>query len=657
MHISPILTIFAASFIPNLTKTMKKILVPLLLFTLPFIACAYEAIDGYYFDKYFVFIDVHEDNSYSIKESFNTVFTTPKHGIYRSIPNNIWIKRDTTEAQDRSGAVMRTYHPLITDVWVNQEFAVFETDSLVDIRIGSANRLVTDTVNYILTYEHSLYDDRIPQADLFFHSVMGPGNPCTTERFYFRINFDKPIPQSSLDQMAIYRGKVGNSENIARQTLFECTTDSITGVIDQLQPYEAVSVYIPLPEGYFAAPADPDIDKAWFWTGIAALLLLYVLCKELFRKTDVTPVVTFYPPKKTTSAEIGTIFDCSADDQDLISLIPHFANQGYISIRKNNQGHLILHQEQPIDSDAKKYEKTLYDGLFAEGSDFDVTQKTTTQFGRAWLKAKEQLQGDTKQYEDEWSFGIMGILILALIIMGMAIGYADATSGGTGTGSTITMLYLVEAVVMFLLCGEHRTSGCLLTAIFTFLALGVFLSPAYLLPADLLLPRLAVNALLLLGFAASLFTYRLSYMTDARRKRMGEILGLREFIKTADADRLKMLLTEDGRYFYKVLPYAIAFGMADRWARQFARLAVVPSDSIQVDTSTLISVSSLCHNSNFRHGIVAETKRREAAAAAASRHSSSYSSSGSSYSSSSSYSSGGGGYSGGGSGGGGSRSW
>lgn len=636
---------------------MKKYLALLLLFSLPLIARAYEALDDYYFDTYFVFMDVHEDNSYTIKENFNTVFLTPKHGLYRSIPNNIWIKRDTTEAQDRSGAVMRTYHPLITDIWVNKEFAVFNTDSLVDIRIGSANYLVSDTVSYIITYEHSLYDDRIPQADLFFHSVMGPGNPCTTERFYFRINFDKPIPQSSLDQMAIYRGKVGNSENIARQTLFECTTDSITGVIDHLEPYEAVSVYIPLPEGYFAAPADPDIDKAWFWTGIAALLLLFVLYKELFRKADVTPVVTFYPPRQVTSAEIGTIFDCSADDQDLISLIPHFANQGYISIKKNKENHLILHLEHPIDPDAKKYEKTLFDGLFAEGNDFDTSRKTTARFGKAWLKAKQELQSDNKRYEDEWSFGIMGILILALILMGMAIGYADASSGSAGTGSTITMLYLVEAVVMFLFCGEQRTSGCLLTAIGTFLALGVFLSPAYMLSDDLLVPRSVVYALLILGFAASLFTYRLCYMTEARRKRMGEILGLRDFIKTADADRLKMLLTEDGHYFYRVLPYAIAFGMADRWARQFSNLTVIPSDTIHVDTATLVNMSHLSNNGNFRHGIMEEKKRQEAAAAAASRHSSSSSSSGSSYSSSSSYSSGGGGYSGGGSGGGGSRSW
>jgi uncharacterized membrane protein len=43
------------------------------------------------------------------------------------------------------------------------------------------------------------------------------------------------------------------------------------------------------------------------------------------------------------------------------------------------------------------------------------------------------------------------------------------------------------------------------------------------------------------------------------------ILGLEEFIKTAEKDRLKFYEKEN--IFEKVLPYAIALGLADKWAK------------------------------------------------------------------------------------------
>ena len=56
----------------------------------------------------------------------------------------------------------------------------------------------------------------------------------------------------------------------------------------------------------------------------------------------------------------------------------------------------------------------------------------------------------------------------------------------------------------------------------------------------------------------------------------GRILGLKHFIETVEADKLKMLVESDPKYFYSILPYAYVLGVTDKWAKQFESIAVEP---------------------------------------------------------------------------------
>lgn len=51
-----------------------------------------------------------------------------------------------------------------------------------------------------------------------------------------------------------------------------------------------------------------------------------------------------------------------------------------------------------------------------------------------------------------------------------------------------------------------------------------------------------------------------------------ETLGFREFIRTAEADRMRFAAAEE--LFVPYLPYAVVFGAVDRWTRAFAELGV-----------------------------------------------------------------------------------
>ena len=48
------------------------------------------------------------------------------------------------------------------------------------------------------------------------------------------------------------------------------------------------------------------------------------------------------------------------------------------------------------------------------------------------------------------------------------------------------------------------------------------------------------------------------------------------FIEKAEKQKLEFLLKEDPKYFEETIAYAVAFGMADKWANKFEGLASIP---------------------------------------------------------------------------------
>ena len=56
----------------------------------------------------------------------------------------------------------------------------------------------------------------------------------------------------------------------------------------------------------------------------------------------------------------------------------------------------------------------------------------------------------------------------------------------------------------------------------------------------------------------------------------GRILGLKRFIETAEADRIKMMVRDDPASFYHILPYAYVLGVTDEWAKRFESIALEP---------------------------------------------------------------------------------
>jgi uncharacterized membrane protein len=68
-----------------------------------------------------------------------------------------------------------------------------------------------------------------------------------------------------------------------------------------------------------------------------------------------------------------------------------------------------------------------------------------------------------------------------------------------------------------------------------------------------------------------------------RKTKMGsllneELLGFREFVERAEEDRIRRMAEEDPTLFDRVLPYALVFGLEDKWADAFRDMYKEPPD-------------------------------------------------------------------------------
>ena len=145
--------------------------------------------------------------------------------------------------------------------------------------------------------------------------------------------------------------------------------------------------------------------------------------------------------------------------------------------------------------------------------------------------------------------------------------------------------------------------------------------------------------MVILYLLVCIFHRRIIKRTDYNLEVTGKLLGLKEFIKTAEMPRLKELVAENPCYYYDIFPYAMVFNLADKWAKQFTDIPLEAPVWFKTYSST-----ALFSAMSFNHSFQTEVTKSMASAIA---------------SKSSSGSSGGshGGHSGGGGGGGGGGGW
>lgn len=556
-------------------------------------SCASGAF-AYTTEKFDVNVTVGEDNSYEFSDSVTVNFDKQQHGIYVYVPMTgmSGIQTDKLRINDQRA-------PEVDSEWVkDRSYEIYDDGGSRVFQIGDADTTVTGRQKYEFGYRMRIVDDKDTTKDFMYIDLLPTGWETAIASTKIRVRMPKSIDE---DAIRVYADSYG-SEDVVENVWWDYDAASNTIVIrgKNLEKGVGITVFCLLPEGYWVDQLNYDsvlrqIPLLCIAIG-AGLLLLWML---FGRDKKIIPTVEFYPPKGLNPAEIGLIVDGKADKRDLLSLIIYFADKGYLTIKQNGKKDFTLTKVKDIDAKEKKFARMLFDGLFAGGDSVKLDE-----LGKSFSDAYFAAYGALTEYYRKpkkclftMSSKILRIIafvlaaampflttVLSSLYSGKYMGVVIGGFGGTLV-IAVTLLLLIRAQDKVYVTNTGRK-----TAKFTVLWT-INLAAAALCAVMVFMDTRSIVCAL--GFAAGLAASEfaacmMKKRTDKSIELMGKILGLRNFIETAEADRINLLVEDNPSYFYEVLPYAYVLGVTDKWAKKFEKINIESPSWYYGDESTLM---------------------------------------------------------------------
>ena len=605
----------------------------------------YNSYD-YVIDKYDVNIDVNENNTLDITETITAFFNVAKHGIYRTIPlKNTITRLDGTTSKNRTQ---------ITNLSVDNEYTTSKEDGNYKIQIGSENRTLTGEQTYVIKYTYNLGKDPMKDYDELYYNIIGSDWDTVIGNVTFTISMPKEFDSSKL---GFSSGKTGSTNN--GKIKYNVSGNKITGSYDGiLDIADALTVRCELDEGYFVGAGLTTSFTTYLMFIIPILfLIIFILIWHKYGRDDkVIETVEFYPPEGLNSLEVGFLYKGKADEKDVISLLIYLANKGYIKITETEEKNSLSKSKSFKITKLKEYDGTnkneqlFMDGLFKNQNE---TVKSTALKNHFYITLDRILDNTNNEKNKniifEKSTLTRTIVLILLIIISVIVTISIPTIDYGGRESLVLMLILCAFYIPFYAVGLFSKTPLPFRIFwlgFTIFHSALFFSTLPIIDA------IKTEQIYLFGFIVGLscvigmiiyfklMPKRNKYGTEI----LGKLKGFKNFLETAEKEKLEALVNEEPTYFYDILPYTYVLGVSDKWIKNFEIISLqAPSWYDSSNTFNMITFSSFMDSTMTSAQNVMSSKPSSSGGG----------SSGGSFSSGSS----GGGSSGGGSGGGGGGSW
>ncbi len=561
-------------------KKLFLIVVALFVLLVPAAGFAVETNNNYIIKDYHREITVHENNTYSIEDTMTVEWLEPMHGLLVKVPKTAEISRkyDGRTYDDK-------YQILISDVFADGQFDTETENGTLLIKMGNPDAYVTGTQTYHFGYNFDPGDDGHTEFDEFYFNLVDPLWEGPIEHFSFKINMPKEFDPKAVGFSTGRYGTSGYNEDALK---FQIDGTTITGeVVQKMAPREGVNINIQLPEGYYvgARTTQGMRTPAFIVAGVMVIIALLLAVSNDKRKKEVE-TVEFNPPEGMNPADVGCIIDGIVEDKDAVSLLIYWADQGYIEIHQSDKNNLSFKRLKPLPETANDYEGILFNKMFGTG-DTISTEEMKYEFASTIAAVKERVKSKFDRDENrvftkksllrKQVLGALSALpvaamigisiwmnefdvLLALIAVGAAwiFGWVVASMLGTNIDKWKSEKLATRTGSMVV--------WILLTAVYLFVV-WLFAREAF--GFTVFIPMAATVLVMLIAAGQR-------RRTEQGAQWAGRILGLKHFIETVEADKIKMMVEEDPQYFYHILPYAYVLGVTDKWAKQFERIAIEP---------------------------------------------------------------------------------
>jgi uncharacterized membrane protein YgcG len=474
-------------------------------------------------------INVKNDGTFAVTETVLVNFDEERHGIYRDIPvnyktdagNPFSIKVKVDSVTDENGT------PLT--------YAVGKSGGDLEIKIGDPNTLITGKREYVITYEVSRALLFLADQDQLYWNVSTEawsdlGWPAKASA---EVTLPSSVGGDKIQTRCFTGLGAGASEDCTMSKSADGAAFANAGAYDGA----VLTIVVGWPKGVVREPS--TFDEFLMWLGdnwiliipIFAFAFLFWRWWKFGRDPKMTgPVIVEYEPTDgATPAELAVLEKGSGGMPEISATIVHLAVKGYLVIEESEKKNIIgtsrsyvfeLKKEFASDASLADFERVILDNIF------DGTVGERVNLNDLENKFYTALPGIKSAMSDAavkrgWYkasparvrgayFGVAGGLAFAAYIVSRAF-VGSSVLGPTGYASLF--------------------APAVLTAIF-----------GYFMPAR----------------------------TPAGNAAYMKTLGFKEFISKAEKYRAKW--EEKENIFSDYLPYAMIFGVADKWAKAFEGL-------------------------------------------------------------------------------------
>ncbi|MBU1045699.1 DUF2207 domain-containing protein [Patescibacteria group bacterium] len=503
---------------------MKKALLTAIIFTSLFgagFALAYEEIDSFN-----AIIKVNSNGTLNIEEQIRYDFGfADKHGIYRDIP---------VKYQARGG----NYNLRISDIKVVDEngqpykFSVSSQGQYQRIKIGDADKYITGQKTYIIKYKIGRAINYFREYDEIYWNATGNEWQAPILASSAKVILPAGV-NLDLVKTDCFAGTIGNTEKCSGINIVPADSSEPSGMIEfsqtALPSYQGLTIVVGVPKGVITPPSGLTRAIEFLQDNLILFLpaAVFIIFFTIWWKKGKDPrgrgtiIAQYDAPDNLTPAEAGTIIDERVHDKDVSAEIVHLAIKGYLKIRR--------------------VEKKI---LFAKSIDYELVK----------LKEDEGLENDFDRKLFRSIFNIKDKVDLAYLKKDFF----------KSTKEIKDLIYKSVTKKGYFVSHPNKARA-------SYIFIGIIFLFPIIFGARFLNNFTIFISLLLTGLLIMFFSLIMPKRTLKGVLAKEHILGLRDYLETAEKERIKFhdAPEKNPALFEKLLPMAMVLGVEKEWAAQF----------------------------------------------------------------------------------------
>jgi uncharacterized membrane protein YgcG len=356
------------------------------------------------------------------------------------------------------------------------------------------------------------------------------------------------------------------------------------------------------PKGLIAEPSG-ETRMQWFLeenaivvAGLAGLVIVLVYYFAAWMLVGRNPrpdviVVSYEPPPGVSPPAVRFLQRMEYDDRVMVSAVVDLAVKQYLTIQQEGSVYRLARLKEEAGT-LPVEERNLLRILFWNRTEISITAAqagTITAAKTTLAKDLDYLEENQELFHKNGRWAWPGILLTLATFAAMVMTLQGPPRGGVATMIVWLSLWSVAIVALIRATARarrsHNRGGCVtivMAAAFILselIVLGILAAMIGLWPVLIFLALVITNAV---------GVFSLRALTPAGRKLLDQIEGFKQYLVEVDSDRIRRLNPPEKTpaLFEKCLPYALALGVEQAWAKQFAGVLALAAAAGSGTTTT-----------------------------------------------------------------------